>query len=72
MALLIGPNAPLIFERGEYLRRLFFFCGAGLEPWALYMVGKHSTAELYPRPFVIKCRDTGYHCILQADLELSV
>lgn len=25
VALLIGPNAPLIFERGEYLRRHFFF-----------------------------------------------
>lgn len=25
VALLIGPNAPLIFERGEYLRRHLFF-----------------------------------------------
>lgn len=25
VALLIGPNAPLIFERGECLREHFFF-----------------------------------------------
>ena len=52
--------------------KTFIFCGAELEPWALCMVGKCSSPELYPRPLVFKCWDTGYHCMLQADLELSV
>jgi hypothetical protein len=46
-----------------------FFAVLGIEPKALYTLGKHSTTELYTHPWVF---ETGSYCVAEDDLEFIV
>jgi hypothetical protein len=54
---------------GFFFSFFLFFAVLGIEPKALYTLGKHSTTELYTHPWVF---ETGSYCVAEDDLEFIV